>query len=427
MKKIVFIVLSFSCFLIACGGGSGGDDINTDDGPVIVDPVLNKGGVSEFTNVQPMTGIVVWDGNSNASSGAHALEYSYMLYEDIVSEEGVYNWDVVENKLNDIASRNHQAILRFRYAYVGELTSVPKYIKDLSDYNETMGLSESQETWFPDWSHQELKDFTLEFFEKFAERYDDDNRLAFLQVGFGLWAEYHIYDGPFVLGQTFPSKDYQTTFLNKLDTVFNNLHWSISIDAEDTNVTPLRASSSLLNVPFGIFDDSFMSAEHASFNEPRFNFFGRTRYQTSPIGGEFSYYTAYDQQNVLSPNGAHGESFESFASRFNVSYMIGNDQYRYQTLATIKEASMNTGYKFEVTKFEKSNSKSLLTVKNTGIAPIYYDAYFSINGNESTTSLKTLMPNQESVFTIDYDGDEDLIITCDRLLSGQIIDFKNSY
>lgn len=423
MKKIVFIVLSLSCFLIACG--SGNDEV---EGVAKNDDlVLNGGGVSEFTNVQPMTGIVVWDGNSNASSGAHALEYSYMLYEDIVSEEGVYNWDVVENKLNDIASRNHQAILRFRYAYVGELTSVPKYIKDLPDYNETMGLSENKETWFPDWSHQELKDFTLEFFEKFAERYDDDNRLAFLQVGFGLWAEYHIYDGPFVLGQTFPSKDYQTTFLNKLDTVFNNLHWSISIDAEDTNVTPLRTNTSLLDIPFGIFDDSFMSEEHGTFNEPRFNFFGTTRYQTSPIGGEFNYYTDYDQQNVLSPNGPHGESYESFASRFNVSYMIGNDQYRYQTLDRIKEASINTGYKFEVTKFEKSNGNSLISVKNIGTAPIYYDAYLSINGNESTTSLRNLMPNQTNVFTINYDGNEDLVITCDRLLNGQSIDFKNSY
>ena len=30
--------------------------------------------------------------------------------------------------------------------------------------------------------------------EEFAARYDDDPRIAFLQVGFGLWGEYHIYD-----------------------------------------------------------------------------------------------------------------------------------------------------------------------------------------------------------------------------------------
>jgi len=427
MKKIILNTLIIVCLFMACGGGDDDMGSNSDDDPQQMEPVLNEGGVSSFTKVQPMTGIVVWDTNFSANPEAHSLEYSYMLYEDIVTNEGVYDWTVVENKLNDIASRNHQAILRFRFTYVGELTSVPQYIKDLPDYNETMSLSENQETWFPDWSHHELMDFTLEFYEKFAEQYDEDTRLAFLQVGFGLWAEYHIYDGPFILGQTFPSKEFQTTFLNTLDTQFNELHWSISIDAEDSNATPLSSEPSLLALSFGLFDDSFMSEEHASYNEPRFVFFGSNRYQTSPIGGEFNYYTTYDQQNVLSPNGPHDESYESFAGRFNISYMIGNDQYQYQTLARIKEASINTGYKFEVTNFEKLDGNSFLTVKNIGTAPIYYDAYFSINGNKSFISLKTLLPNQESIFTINYDGNEDLIIVCNRLIDGQVIDFKRSF
>lgn len=422
MKKTALLFISLTYFIIACSQENVDNEIQ--ETPITIE---NGGGVLEFTKVQPMTGIVVWDGNTSASPEAHSLEYSYMLYDDIVSDKGIYDWTVVENKLDDIISRNHQAILRFRYSYVGHLTAVPKYIKDLPDYNETKGLSENKETWFPDWSHQELKNFTLEFYEKFAEKYDNDNRIAFLQTGFGLWAEYHIYDGPFILGQTFPSKDYQTIFLNKLDELFTNLHWSISIDAEDSEVTPLRSNTSLLNNSFGLFDDSFMSQEHGSFNEPRFTFFGANRYQDVPIGGEFNYYTDYDQQNVLSPNGPHGESYESFAKRFHISYMIGNDQYRYQTATRIKEASLNTGYKFEITKFEKKNNQSYLTVKNIGTASIYYDAYLTINNHKSNISLKTLMPNKESVFSIDYTGNEDITISCNRLLNGQIIDFKKSF
>ena len=129
----------------------------------------------------------------------------------------------------------------------------------------------------------------------------------------------------------------------------------------------------------------------------------------------------------MSLNGPHGESYESFIKRFHTTYMIGNDQYKYHTLARIKEASINTGYKFEVIKFTKSNGKSQITVKNSGTAPIYYDAYLSINGNKSTASLRTLMPDQERTFTINYTGNEDLIITCDRLLNGQVIDFKRSF
>ncbi|WP_188654813.1 DUF4832 domain-containing protein [Yeosuana aromativorans] len=425
MKKSVPIIsLSIGLLIMACGGNKKNDQHDK----IINASILNGGGVSSFTNVQPMTGIVVWDGNPNANSGAHTLEYSYMLFDDVVSKKGVYDWSVVENKLNAIASRNHQAILRFRYTYVGQLTTVPKYIKDLPDYHETKGLSEGKETWFPDWSNQELKDFTLQFYENFAEKYNNDNRLAFLQVGFGLWGEYHIYDGPFELGKTFPSKEFQTIFLKKMDSLFSNLHWSISIDVEDGKVTPFRENPSLLNLSFGLFDDSFMAEEHARVNEQRFKFLGyENRYKNSPIGGEFNYYTAFDQENVLSPDGPHGESYESAVSRFHVSYMIGNDQYKYQTTERIKEASLHTGYKFEVTKLEKSNTKTFLTVKNTGTAPIYYDAYFSINGNKSNESLKSLVPNQEKIFTIDYTGNETLKIICDRLLKGQRIDFKRSF
>lgn len=424
MKNLLYL-FGLSYLLIGCGSRN---NDTADQKPETQEPVLNGGGVSSFTNVQPMTGIVVWDGNPNANSGAHSLEYSYMLFEDVVSEKGVYDWTVVENKLNDIASRNHQAIIRFRYAYVGQQTSVPKYIKDLPDYKETKGISEGRETWFPDWSHPELQDFTLEFYEKFAERYDDDNRLAFLQVGFGLWGEYHIYDGPFELGKTFPSKEYQSLFLNRMDTLFTDLHWSISIDVEDGNVTPFREDPSLLDLSFGLFDDSFMAEEHATVNEQRFKFLGlETRYVNNPIGGEFNYYTDHDQQNVLSPIGPHGESYESFIKRFHTTYMIGNDQYKYQSVERIKEASINTGYKFEITDFVKTSGTSKITVKNIGTAPIYYDAHLSINGHKATSSLKSVMPGQEKQFTIDYDGDEDLIIVCDRLLSGQTIDFKRSF
>ena len=61
-------------------------------------------------------------------------------------------------------------------------------------------------TGFPDWSHPELQQAHLDFYTAFAERYDHDPRTAFLQVGFGLWREYHIYDPEVRLDENFPSK-----------------------------------------------------------------------------------------------------------------------------------------------------------------------------------------------------------------------------
>ncbi len=408
MKKIIIFFITF--FLLAQMYGQVFSDVTVE---------------STITDVQPMTGIVLWTTSPKKNTDAISLEYSYMLYNQVVSEEGVYDWTVVDNLLNAVASRGHQAILRFRFVYVGYHTSVPQYIKDLPDYHETEGLSEGQTTWFPDWTHQKLKDFTLEFYTRFAERYDNDPRLAFLQTGFGLWAEYHIYDGPFVLGQTFPGKAFQAQFLSHLDSVFLNTPWSISIDAADETYSPFDIQPDLLQIRFGNFDDSFMCQQHHWENEGNWIFFGAERYKTSPAGGEFSYYTDWDQEHVLDlPDGAHGISYEDFARKFLISYIIGNDQPDYQPMERIKEAGLASGYKFWVESFKTAPDSAIVKIKNIGVGSFYYDAYPAVNGVRATESLKYLAKGEERTFHIAAGGNNPILtIECDRLVSGQHIDF----
>ncbi len=382
-----------------------------------------------ITQVQPMTGIVFWQGQySDVAAEATSLEYSYMLFNDVVDENAVYNWDAVENKLNAIASRKHQAIFRFRYVYPGYETSVPDYLKAMDDYNETEGISEGKTTWFPDWTNAELQRFSLEFYTKFAEKYDNDPRLAFVQVGFGLWAEYHIYDGPFELGVTFPSKAFQEEFFRHLDSTFVLTPFSCSIDAADDTYSPFEEKPELLDLHFGNFDDSFMHngfGEPGEYNTESWNFFGRERYKTSPAGGEFSYYSDYDQQHVLDwPDGPYGKPWEYFAEDFHMTYIIGNDQPNYQTTARIKQASMASGYQFKIVSFKSKSDSSVLVVKNSGVAPIYYDAYVSVNGVRSPQSLKLLVPGEVLECSVSAGGDDPLLtIESDRLVPGQTIGY----
>ena len=382
-----------------------------------------------ITQVQPMTGIVFWQGQySDVAAEATSLEYSYMLFNDVVDENAVYNWDAVENKLNAIASRKHQAIFRFRYVYPGYETSVPDYLKAMDDYNETEGISEGKTTWFPDWTNAELQRFSLEFYTKFAEKYDNDPRLAFVQVGFGLWAEYHIYDGPFELGVTFPSKAFQEEFFRHLDSTFVLTPFSCSIDAADDTYSPFEEKPELLDLHFGNFDDSFMHngfGEPGEYNTESWNFFGRERYKTSPAGGEFSYYSDYDQQHVLDwPDGPYGKPWEYFAEDFHMTYIIGNDQPNYQTTARIKQASMASGYQFKIVSFKSKSDSSVLVIKNSGVAPIYYDAYVSVNGVRSPQSLKLLVAGEVLECSVSAGGDDPLLtIESDRLVPGQTIGY----
>jgi hypothetical protein len=385
----------------------------------------------EITDVQPMTGIVFWTTSEDNVTDAISLEFSYMLFNEVVQDSGEYNWDIVEQKLNAAASRNHQVIFRFRYVYPGYQTSVPDYIKNLPDYKETKGISEGRETWFSDWTHPELRRFTFEFYTKFAERYDNDPRLAFIQVGFGLWAEYHIYDGPFILGKTFPSKEFQEEFFRHLESVFINTPWSISIDAASDDYSPFEQKPELKNIRFGLFDDSFMHEHHSTspseYNMASWHFFGTDRYRTSPAGGEFSYYTDYDQQHVLDPGGPWGRSFEDFAAQYHISYIMGNDQPAYQTMERIKEAGMACGYRFWVISWYVSSDSSIVTVTNDGVAPIYYDAWITVNGIRSGQSLKGLCRGQQMIAYVPSGGiDPVLSIECDRLLPGQRIQMRGT-
>ena len=380
---------------------------------------------SSITSVQPMTGIVLWTDSDGNTTDAVSLEFSYMLYNEVVKEQGKYDWSAVDALLQSVAARKHQAILRFRFVYPGYATSVPDYIKQLSDYHETEGESEGLTTFFPDWTNAELQRFTLDFYSRFAEQYDDDPRLAFLQTGFGLWAEYHIYDGPFELGKTFPSKQFQAAFFRHLDTVFVTTPWSISVDAADDTYSPFEQQNELKAIEFGLFDDSFMHEEHDGYNTDCWNFFNRNRFLRSPAGGEFSYYTDFDQRHVLDRAGIHGTTWEEASAAFHISYMIGNDQPEYQTMDRIREAGMASGYRFRINSFAASADSSIVEVENTGMAPLYFDAYVAVGGVRANESLKYLAPESTLTCRIPAGGDNPpLTIECDRLVPGQTIGYE---
>jgi hypothetical protein len=384
---------------------------------------------SKITDVQPMTGIVLWSDNPKVAKHPDAitLEYRYCGYNEVVDANGQYDWSKIDQVLNGIAERRHQAVLRFYFCYVGKETTVPEFIRSRDDYHETIGKSEKEKTHFCDWSNESLQNFTLDFYAKFAKRYDQDSRIAFLQTGFGLWAEFHIYSGPNKLGKTFPSKKYQSKFLQHLDQQFNQLPWSISIDAADYDYTPLEDNEELLALGFGVFDDSFLCKPHPKENAINWKILGPDRWKRQPGGGELSYYNMKDQKNALAANGPNGVSFEDAARQFHISYMIGNDQTRHSTIERIKSAGMATGYRFKVKTASIQGNTLRLQVTNEGVAPIYRDAYFAAGKKRSTNSLKGLLPGETRLCEISDVNESDLgsiTIQSDAVLPTQTIQFE---
>lgn len=403
----------------------------------------------QITQVQPMTGLVLWPDQEfmEQYQNTISMEFQYCLPCRVVmgKVDGaiVYDWTYLENILNDMQSRGHQAILRFRYEYPSGTdvdgkkgtTAVPRYIKDRSDYNETYSKNPGGDgpTYYADWSNSELQWFTKQFYTDFAARYNNDPRIAFVEIGFGHWSEYHIYGTELQFGVNFPTKEYQKSFWQHIASTLR-IPWLMSIDGADDSYTPIVDDEELMSLRFGLFDDSFMHEEHEigsddGYNEKNWNAIGRgSRWQTGVCGGEISYYTDDDQKNFLNPAGMYGVTWEQAAAKYHLSFMIANDApgSTYGTVARFKQASMATGYRFVVTSCETNGSETRLTVCNEGIAPLYRDAYFAICSAQSETSLAGLLPGESKVLSVPaglVSGD-DLQIVSPYILSTQTIQFN---
>ena len=408
----------------------------------------------QITHPQPMTGLVLWPDLAEAKNSTYGksitLEFSYCLPCNVVkgcNSDGsiIYDWTWFDNLLADVANRNHQLIARFRYEYPSGndikgaakgATAVPQYIKDRPDYNETYASNPGGDgpTYYADWSNDELKRFTKQFYTDFAQRYASDKRLAFVEVGFGHWSEYHIYGTTLNFGVNFPPKAYQKEFFQHLTTVMGDIPWAISIDAADNEYTPFVDDNELMALQFGLFDDSFMHKDHEigskdGYNEECWNAIGQgTRWKTGVCGGEISYYKSSDQKNFLNPAGMYGHTWEEQAAKYHITFMIANDAPggTYGTPARFKEATMASGYRIKVSKCEVNGTATRLMVTNEGIAPLYRDAYFAIGTTRCETSLKGLLPGEEKVMEIaaNLDNAADLHIESDCILDTQEIEFK---
>lgn len=435
MKSFYLPFIALSC-LVSCDEviwTNDHQDDSQDEQTATFDPVYDSythvAVSSEITDVQPMTGIILWS-DSKSTKPWLTMEYSYMKYNDICKEKGKYDWSAMDNLLKQISGRGHQAVVRFCYVYPGEFNSVPAYIKNESGYEATTYNSEDGKAEYPDWRCEELQRFHMEFHKHFAEKYDNDPRLAFVETGFGHWGEYHVYGGKFIAGKTFPSKDFQAEFLSSMDGWFKHTPWMISIDAADDYYSPFVQKPELLKYRFGNFDDSFMCSDHDGYNYESWEFFGKDRYKTAPLGGEFSYYTSSDQKHCLDKAGMHGRVFEDEVAKFHMTFIIGADQPKYQSDARIKEAAMSMGYRFQVDDFRiKEGVGAVVNISNVGVAPIYRDAYVAVDGKRGNYSLRNLMPGDNAWIKIDLPGvSEKSVVTieCDHLVKGQKIQFQTA-
>ena len=110
-----------------------------------------------------------------------------------------------------------------------------------------------------------------------------------------------------------------------------------------------------------------------------------------------------------------------------MSFIICNDAPggNYFTPERVAEAGMASGYHFSVLSCTTNGEETHITVSNTGVAPIYRDAYISVAGKRAAKSLRGLLPGEKKTYSISAKATTDNVrIESDFILPSQQIEFE---
>ncbi len=293
---------------------------------------------------------------------------------DLNPAEGVYNWDEIDGMLE--ACEQHGLTYGIRImpysSYLSE-DYVPQWIYDKGVAKNKAPLRDdpSTETEFPKWDDpvylQAHKDFT----KALAEKYDGDPRVEFIDIRpFGDYGEWH---NSFAVGDEkfMPSLDIQKDMLDFYAETFD----------ETTIALPSNARGEIyqyaLSIGIAKRDDGLISIPNAEWSL-------RPAYKANlPVLGE-NYQTYTWMKETVRENEYSYVNWtpERFCETIEISHMSiyaldqdSNCSYKFykEQKEVIDEMCNRLGYNFTVTSAKRNDNKLLVTIKNTGLAPAFFN------------------------------------------------------
>ena len=77
----------------------------------------------------PLKGLVPYAGDENMHF-PHSLEFNYVGFADLVKGYEEFDWQPLEELLNEISGRGHQAVFRIYLEYPDKTNVIPKFLLD---------------------------------------------------------------------------------------------------------------------------------------------------------------------------------------------------------------------------------------------------------------------------------------------------------
>lgn len=213
----------------------------------------------------PLKGFATYySAGSDENAGyPHSLQWSYFGLSEVMTDPtncNSFNWSIVDNALNEIASYGNQAAIRFYLEYPGGTGTHPAdAIPHCFDGNVTYRTNTYWGTTSPDYDSPYLLNALGTFIAAYGARYDGDPRLGFINLGLvGLWGEWHTW--PFdtdTSSDTYPNFMPTDAHAGQIIQDYANAFHKTKIEVR----YPTAGGGAANNLDVGYHDDSFCYRE----------------------------------------------------------------------------------------------------------------------------------------------------------------------
>jgi len=348
----------------------------------------------------PLKGLVPYSGDKR-DNFPHSMEFNYLSLSDLMTGMNEFNWQPLEDLLNDVASRGHQTIFRVWMVYPGHDDGIPKFlIKDglkvTTWLNDNTAPLPPEKVHTPDYNDPRLRKALKNFITAMGKKYDGDPRIGFITAGLlGTWGEWHEYPRE----DLFASKETQAEVLEAFAAAFHVTPVLLRYPTGDDHWLYAKNADR----PFGYHDDSFAWATLDTGRKKDDWFFmpslkvagdaAMSKWKTLPIGGEIRpelWGKIFDDKVTHK----QAQNFDQCVRETHASWLMDTGMMEKKQSATrVQNASravQKMGYEFHVTQAtvvrEANQTRATIQLRNTGVAPFYYDwkivvAALDKNGN----------------------------------------------
>ncbi|GAB4362981.1 MAG: DUF4832 domain-containing protein [Calditrichia bacterium] len=321
----------------------------------------------------PFKGFAPWVGNQNPVYDTR-LQYKTYEWRELEPQQGVFNWNLFEQGWGNIAVSGRRVGFRISACTPGSGNAY-----DIPDWLANQGVAlrpysiDGHTGLAPDWDDPRFLQAHHELIAALGERYDQDDRVAWIDIGsYGFWGEWHVWLND-SLAATQPTKqailqDYFDAFPTKAKV--------IAFDDDFATEWVTSRGGGIRNDCLGTAESNDWYLESLNQIDPGLN---ERVWKHALITGEFcggdwgaiqgtterfELNYQFIQQTHWSFIGPAGGAIEpqNEEHRRNLDKLHKKLGYRFVLKEVENGAAVNRGEKLEIT----------IQVENKGVAPFYF-------------------------------------------------------